>query len=89
MERISELGVSVYIRRSPEQILSRLSPHGRHKRPKFRGLSDEELLAFMHRNLAEREPTYLRADIVVDCEGMDDATLINTIMQRIKELKSN
>ncbi|MBR0393782.1 MAG: shikimate kinase [Alistipes sp.] len=89
MERISELGVSVYIRRSPEQILSRLSPHGRYKRPKFRGLSDEELLAFMHRNLAEREPTYLRADIVVDCEAMDDATLINTIMQRIKQLKNN
>ena len=44
MECIAELGVSVYIRRSPEQILSRLSPHGRHKRPKFRGLNDEELL---------------------------------------------
>lgn len=87
MERIAELGVSVYIRRSPEQILSRLSPHGRQKRPKFRGLNDEQLLEFMHRNLAEREPIYRLADIIVDCEHMDDATVIETIMQRVKQLK--
>ena len=53
MAWIAEHGVSVYLKRTPEQILSCLSPHGRVKRPKFRGLNDEELLAFMQTHLAE------------------------------------
>ena len=69
---IEEHGVSVYLKRAPEQILSRLSEHGRQKRPKFRGKSDEELLQFMHEHLAEREPIYLKADIVMDCNEVSD-----------------
>ena len=69
---IAEHGVSVYLKRAPEQIISRLSPHGRQKRPKIRGLNDEELLAFMREHLAEREPTYLKADIVIDCSEVSD-----------------
>ena len=64
MEWMLRSGVTIYLRRSPEQILSRLSAHGRQKRPKFRGKSDEELLQFMHEHLAEREPIYLKADII-------------------------
>ena len=72
MEWIEEHGVSIYLKRAPEQILSRLSPHGRQKRPKFRGLNDEELLAFMHSHLAEREPVYARASVVIDCSQVSD-----------------
>ena len=72
MEWIEGHGVSIYLKRAPEQILSRLSPHGRQKRPKFRGLNDEELLAFMHSHLAEREPVYARASVVIDCSQVSD-----------------
>ena len=34
MERMNEIGTSVYLRRTAKQIASRLSPHGRYKRPK-------------------------------------------------------
>lgn len=85
MERMASLGRSVYIRRSPEQIMSRLSPYGRHKRPKFRGLNDEELLAFMRTNMAEREPVYARADITVDCDGRSDDELIDEIVETIRK----
>lgn len=78
---IAEHGVSVYLKRSPEQIISRLSPHGRQKRPKFRGLSDEELLQFMHKHLAEREPTYLKADIVVDCSEVSDWEIADRLVE--------
>ena len=80
---IKEHGVSVYLKREPEQIISRLSPHGRQKRPKFRGKSDEELLQFMHEHLAEREPVYLKADIVVDCSEMSDYEIVDKLIKLI------
>lgn len=78
---IEEHGVSVYLNRAPEQILSRLSEHGRQKRPKFRGKSDEELLQFMHEHLAEREPIYLKANIVFDCSQTSDNEIIDQLVE--------
>ena len=88
MARIGQLGVSIYLRRSPQNILYRLSPYGRQKRPKFRGLNDEELLAFMTSHMAEREPVYSKADIVIDCDTMADSDIIDLIMSKIKNLKT-
>ena len=82
---IAEHGVSVYLKRTPEQILSRLSPYGRKKRPKFRGLNDEELLAFMHNHLAEREPVYMQADVVIDCSLMNDYEIADKLVEFITE----
>ena len=82
---IAEHVVSVYLKRTPEQILSRLSPYGRKKRPKFRGLNDEELLAFMHNHLAEREPVYMQADIVIDCSLMNDYEIADKLVEFITE----
>ena len=81
MARIRSLGTSVYIRRTPEQILSRLSPYGRRKRPKFRGLNDEQLLAFMRVNMAEREPFYAQADLIIDGEGRSDNEIIDAVLE--------
>jgi shikimate kinase len=78
---IAEHGVSVYLKRTPEQILSRLSPHGRQKRPKFRGKSDEELLQFMHEHLAEREPIYAKADVVIDCDTLNDYEIVDKLVE--------
>lgn len=84
MERIHALGTSVYIRRTPEQILSRLSPYGRQKRPKFRGLDDEQLLAFMRQNMAEREPVYAQADLTIDGATLADADIVERIVALIR-----
>ena len=81
---IAEHGVSVYLNRAPEQILSRLSEHGRQKRPKFRGKSDEELLQFMTSHMAEREPHYLKAQLVVECDTMGDDAAVEYIANSIK-----
>ena len=87
MSRIGQLGVSVYLRRTPKNIISRLSPYGRQKRPKFRGLNDEQLLAFMTTHMAERETVYSLADIVIDCDTMSDNEIIELINSKIKNLK--
>ncbi len=78
---IAEHGVSVYLKRTPEQILSRLSPHGRFKRPKLRGLSDEEVLKVMHEGIAEREPIYSKADVVIDCSEVSDYEIIDKLVE--------
>lgn len=84
MQRINQIGQSVYLRRTAQQIASRLSPHGRQKRPKLRGLSDEELVAFMTENMAQREPYYALATHTIDCASMSDEELIKTILSIVK-----
>ena len=81
---IAEHGVSVYLKRTPEQIISRLSPHGRYKRPKLRGLNDEELLQVMCEGIAEREPIYEKADIVIDCSVVSDWEIADRLCAYIK-----
>lgn len=82
---IAEHGVSVYLKREPEQILSRLSERGRQKRPKFRGKSDEELLQFMHEHLTEREPIYLKAEIVFDCSEVSDEEIVDKLAELLSK----
>ena len=83
MERMNQWGYTVYLRRSPEQILSRLSDYGREKRPMFRGKNDEELLNFMHEHLAQREPYYAQAKMVVDCDTMSDDDVVSYIADKL------
>ncbi|MBR5131995.1 MAG: AAA family ATPase [Alistipes sp.] len=83
MAWMREHGVVVYLRRSAEQILSRLSDYGREKRPMFRGKSDEELLEFMREQMAERERYYTKADIVVECTAMSDDDVVEKIVNEL------
>jgi shikimate kinase len=84
MEYMNRKGKCVYLRRAAQQIASRLSPNGRQKRPKLRGLNDEELVAFMTQNMAEREPFYMQARHIVDCAERSDAEIINIILEYLK-----
>lgn len=85
MEVMNQSGVTLYLKRTAEQIASRLSPHGREKRPKLRGLNDEELVAFMRENMAQREPYYCKATLTIDCTPMSDAELVTMIKGYIDE----
>lgn len=81
MARMNAAGTTVYLRRPAEQIARRLSLYGRQKRPRLRGLSDDELVAFMRRDMADREPFYAQARLIVDCVGKTDAELVEWIIQ--------
>ena len=83
MEWMLRSGVVIYLRRTPEQILSRLTEYGREKRPMFRGKSDEELLAFMHEQMALREPHYAKSHIAVECTTMSDDEVVEYIVNRM------
>lgn len=81
MARMNAVGTTVYLRRPAEQIARRLSPYGRQRRPRLRGLSDTELVDFMRRDMADREPFYTQARLIVDCAGRTDAELVEWIIQ--------
>lgn len=85
MARMNEAGVTVYVRRPAQQIAARLSPHGRWKRPKLRGLNDEELVEFMSRNMAEREPFYNQARLTVDGGTMNDDEILGFITEKLQK----
>jgi shikimate kinase len=76
-------GVTIYIKRPAEQIISRLTDYGREKRPMFRGKSDEELRAFMAQQMAEREPHYAKAQILVDCSSLGDDDFVEYVVTKI------
>lgn len=80
MERMNEAGTTVYLRRPAEQIARRLTPYGRQKRPRLRGLSDGELVEFMTRDMAAREPFYAKARHTVDCSALSDEELVEFII---------
>lgn len=81
MQRMNEAGDTVYLRRSADQIARRLSPYGRQKRPRLRGLSDDELVGFMERDMAAREPFYTQARLIIDCTETSDEELVERILR--------
>ncbi len=84
MSLLNGVGATVYLKRTAQNIASRLSANGRYKRPKLRGLNDEELVAFMSENIALREPIYNHAKLIIDAVPLDDEEILNTIVKYIK-----
>lgn len=83
MAWMNDHGTTIYISRSCEHILSRLTDYGREKRPMFRGKSDEELVAFMRAQMAEREVFYSSAKMRVECDTMSDDAVVEYIVNKI------
>ncbi len=79
MERMNLAGVTVWIDRSAEQTAKRLSPYGRQKRPKLRGLNNEELVEFMERNMAERRVFYSQAQHHIKVDALSDYELSDRV----------
>lgn len=84
MSMLNDAGVTIYINRTAENIASRLSANGRYKRPKLRGLNDEELVEFMATNIAQREQTYKKAELVIDAVPLSDDEILSIIIKHIK-----
>ena len=84
MARMNATGRTVYLHRSAENIASRLSPYGRQKRPRLRGLNDEELVRFMSEDMARRACFYRQAQQTIECDGLSDDEILQAIIQYAK-----
>ncbi len=81
MEVMNRSGVTIYISRTAENIVSRLSAHGIAKRPKLRGMSREEIVDYMSENIALREPVYRLSSLTIDAVPMGDGRILDTIVE--------
>lgn len=74
LEWLKQQGEIIYLRASPEYILSRVMDETS-KRPLMKKVNPSELLFFIEKKLKEREPVYLKANHVLDVEGLEKDSL--------------
>ena len=85
-ERLSASGILVYLRARPETLLERVGDA--EARPLLRGLSREARLARLVALLAEREPHYASASIVVDTDEAAEEDVAERIAARLAPAES-
>lgn len=80
MEWMNAHGETVYLRMEPAALVSRL--HNRQKRPLIKDLDDEQLLEFIKIKLGEREPFYMKANVIVDAFDLDAEKLEESLKRQ-------
>ncbi len=73
MDWMNAHGKTVYLQMEPAALVSRL--HNRQKRPLIAHLDDEQLLVFIEEKLAERDPFYTKAQLIINAFDLDAETL--------------
>lgn len=87
MEMLNEAGTTVYLKMSPERLVQRIDKNGRDKRPKIKGMDDEQLLAYINKILPGREKYYNKATFVLDCDGAADQQIVGRLLDMIQDSK--
>lgn len=74
LEWMKQTGTIIYLKASPEYILSRIM-NETSKRPLLKKLNPSELLFFIQEKLKEREPVYLKSHYIFDVEKLNNDSL--------------
>lgn len=74
LEWMKQQGEIIYLKASPEYILDRVMDETA-KRPLLKEVSPAELLFFIQKKLKEREPVYLKANHILEVEGLQNNSL--------------
>jgi len=80
MKKLNSMGTTVYLELPPKALFQRLLLE-KNKRPLLAHLDDQNLLKFIETRLAERENTYLQAQIVVKVLKADINSLTEHLLQ--------
>jgi len=83
MDYMKATGVVVYLKKTPGQLLSRLSSDAG-KRPLLKGIKGDELLRYIRVKLSEREDFYNKADLLITGIETDIAALSDKIKNSVK-----
>lgn len=74
MEWMKQQGRVVYLKAKPESILENVMNETDH-RPVLKKINPSELLFFIQKKLAEREPYYLKADFILNVEDLNEDSI--------------
>lgn len=83
MEIMRSSGITIYLKMTPQALASRLK-NARKNRPLLQSKSPEELLQYIAATLAQREPFYDSARIVVSALSIDVEGLVNRVYHIVK-----
>jgi shikimate kinase len=78
MQWMNEQGITIFLPASPQTIFSRILPE-KNIRPLIRKLTEDEMLSFIESKLAEREPFYRQAKIILPVDELNDESLFAVI----------
>jgi shikimate kinase len=82
-ERLAATGTIVWLRARAETLLARIDdPAGR---PLLADVPAAARAERLRRLLAEREPCYARADVVVDTDGLGVAEVVDAVARRLEQ----
>ena len=84
-QRLLASGTMVYLRARAETLAARLGDAA--GRPLLAGLDAPARLAKLRRLLVEREPSYLRASLVVDTDALDADGVAALVARRLGEAR--
>lgn len=78
MELINQYGISVYIKMHKKSLYDRLI-NSKKKRPLLTDKSPEQIMNFIHNQLAERESFYKQSKLIIKGESIDIDKLVELI----------
>ncbi len=78
MDTMLSNGKVVYLKTSPQALAKRLMRSWT-ERPLIKGKSEKELQQYIEEKLAEREPCYCRAHIIIDTEYLSTEKLLQSL----------
>jgi shikimate kinase len=85
MDVMNQLGVTVFIKASVDQLMSRLLA-SKNVRPIIHNKTPEELKEFVTKHLAEREVYYSKAKLTYPTEQLESKGQIDETIKGIKEM---
>ena len=84
MALMNDLGITVWLTVTAERIAARLClPEQKAKRPLIASLLDEEVAAYVRRNLATRTPHYAQAQLRFDATDIETAAATRLTAHRL------
>jgi len=87
MDYMKAQGQTVFLDAAPEVLLRRLKA-GKHKRPKLKDKTDEELAAFIAEAMEERLPFYRQAHYNFDSSRLESKTQLEESVNGLRKLLS-
>jgi shikimate kinase len=89
MELIKENGFSIFLGVSSQELVNRIRRQTHIHRPLFQLQTDEELLAELNQKLAQRQPYYKQANMMVSAEDRNARQLAEYLIDFFQRWKDN
>ncbi len=83
---MNRVGTTVYLQTNAQELARRLQKV-QSNRPLLKDKSPEELLAFIEKMLADREPFYGQASLIVENNGCNPQLICEEVLQKISKLR--